>query len=213
MTYPALTRRSLIAGTAGIIVAATLPHIANAMPSADEVVDGSVPVFGNPGGDVTIVEVVDYQCGYCKLSYSELGKMMAEDPGVKLVMKDWPVFGPASEFAARALLAYRDQPSVYGAGVAALMNNQRRLSEKRVVDLLEEAGADASSLAQRMESQKPEIDAILGRNAKHAQQFELRGTPAILVGNRLFRRAMPIEDLRKAVAVARQAPADSGSDT
>jgi len=213
MTVPAFTRRSLLAGSAGLLVAATLPRLAYAMPSAEEVVDGSVPSLGNPDGDVTIVEVVDYQCGYCKLSYAEIGKLLAEDPGVKVVMKDWPVFGPASEFAARALLSYRDEPAVYSAGVAALMGNDRRLSERRVVGLLEEAGADASSLKQRMLSRKPEIDEILARNMGHAEQFGLRGTPAILVGNRLFRRAMGLDDMRAAVAVARQAPADLASET
>lgn len=210
MTNLAFTRRSLLAGAAGLLVAASLPLKAQAMPSIEEVADGSVPALGNPGGDVTIIEVVDYQCGYCKLSYAEIRRLMDEDPGVRLVVKDWPVFGPASEFAARALLACRDEPQVYSAGVAALMGNDRRLSERLVTSLLADANVDAASLAGRMAAQKSEIDAILVRNATHAQQFELKGTPAILVGKRLFRRAMPIEDLRAAVAVARQAP-DSAS--
>lgn len=201
-----LTRRSLVAGTAGMLVAASLPPTVHAMPAVDEVADGSVPALGNAGGDVTIVEVVDYQCGYCKLCYAEIRRLMDEDPGVRLVVKDWPVFGPASEFAAQALLACRDEPSIYGAGVAALMANERRLSERLVASLLADAGADAASLADRMATQKSEIDAILMRNAAHAAQFGLKGTPAVLVGSRLFRRAMPIEDLRAAVAVARQTP-------
>lgn len=206
MTDSAITRRSLVAGSAGMLIAASLPRVALAMPAVDEVADGSVPALGNADGDVTIVEVVDYQCGYCKLCYAEIRRLMDEDPGVRLVVKDWPVFGPVSVFAARALLAHRDEPSIYGAGVAALMGNQSRLSERLVASLLADAGVDTASLADRMAAQKSEIDAILVRNATHAEQFGLKGTPAVLVGSRLFRRAMPIEDLRAAVAVARQAP-------
>jgi protein-disulfide isomerase len=206
MTHPAITRRALVAGTAGMLAAASLPRMAHAMPAVEEVADASVPVLGNAGGDVTIVEVVDYQCGYCKLCYAEISRLMDEDTGVRLVVKDWPVFGPASEFAARALLACRDEPSIYSAGVAALMANERRLSERLVTSLLVDSGVNAASLAERMVTQKSEIDAILIRNATHAAQFGLKGTPAVLVGSRLFRRAMPIEDLRAAVAVARQAP-------
>jgi protein-disulfide isomerase len=168
-----------------------------------------VPSLGNADGDVTIVEVVDYQCGYCKLCYFEIAKLVSEDAGIRVVLKDWPVFGPASEFAARAMLSIRDDALAYRAGADALMRNDGRLSPRRVTGLLDDAGVDVANLQARMNAQKAEIDAILLRNNAHAVDFGLRGTPAVLVGSRLFRRAMPLEDLRAAVAAARQPAADS----
>lgn len=203
MIRSAITRRSLLAGTTTTVLAASLPRMVHAMPSVEEVADSSVPALGNAGGDVTIVEVVDYQCGFCKVCYAEINRLMDEDSGIRLVVKDWPVFGPASVFAARALLACRDEPSIYGAGVAALMGNQRRLSKSLVAGILADAGVDAATLPDRIATQRGEIDAILKLNATHAAQFGLKGTPAVLVGNRLFRRAMPIDGLRAAVALAR----------
>lgn len=210
MTDFTSTRRSLIAGAAGFAVAAAMPRLAFAMPAVAEIShDPALPALANADGDVTIVEVVDYQCGYCKLCYLEIVKLVEEDPGIRLVFKDWPVFGPASEFAARAVLSLNDDARTYHAAIDALMRNDGRLSEKRVLRLLEGAGVDASKLQAGMDARKPEIDAILARNAAHAQEFGLRGTPAVLVGSKLFRRAMPVEDLRNAVAEARREPADS----
>lgn len=210
MKQAALNRRSLIAGVTSALAALAVPRAASAMPAVSEVArDPALPALANARGDVTIVEIVDYQCGYCKLCYFEITKLVAEDSGIRLVLKDWPVFGPASEFAARALLAMNDDSASYAAAVDALMRNERRLSPRRVFSLLGEAGIDVAAVQSRMEARKPRIGAILARNAEHAAQFQLRGTPAVLVGGMLYRRAMPLDELRAAVEKVRREPADS----
>jgi protein-disulfide isomerase len=203
MIETSLNRRSLIAAATGTLAAAALPRWALAMPSVSEVAhDPAIPALANPEGDVTIVEVVDYQCPYCKLCYFEIMKLVAEDPGIRLVIKDWPIFGPASEFAARSLLASADDPA-YARSVDALMRNDRRLTKRRVESLIEEAGNDLSMLPYRMASLSPMIDLVLARNAAHASEFKLQGTPALLVGRTLYRHGLPLADLRRAVAEAR----------
>jgi protein-disulfide isomerase len=198
-----LNRRHLIAGAAGLLASASQPRLAFALPSVDEVAhDPAIPALANPEGDVTIAEIVDYQCPYCKLCYLEIMKLVAEDPGIRLVMKDWPVFGPASEFAARALLASTDGPN-YGRAVDALMRNERKLTKGRAQDLLEEAGIDMATLGDRMEARRPAIDQQLARNATQAAEFKLTGTPALLVGGVLYRHGLPLTELKKAVATAR----------
>jgi protein-disulfide isomerase len=134
--------------------------------------------------------------------YLEIMKLVAEDPGIRLVMKDWPVFGPASEFSARALLASTDDPS-YGRAVDALMRNERKLTKRRAEGLLEEAGIDIATLGEHMEARGPAIDQLLARNATQAAEFKLTGTPALLVGGVLYRHGLPLAELKKAVAGAR----------
>jgi len=198
-----LNRRHLISGATGLLAAASLPRFAFALPSVDEVAhDPAIPALANPSGDVTIAEIVDYQCPYCKLCYIEIMKLVAEDPGIRLVMKDWPVFGLASEFAARALLASTDDPN-YGRAVDALMRNERKLTKRRAEDLLGEAGIDIATLDVHMETRKPDIDQLLARNASQAAEFRLTGTPALLVGGVLYRHGLPLTDLKQAVATAR----------
>ncbi len=211
MTATAINRRLLVAGATGFLASAALPRLAAALPSVDDVAhDPSIPALANPQGDVTLVEFVDYQCPYCKLCYLEIMKLVAEDSGIRLVMKDWPVFGPASVFSARALLASIDDPN-YAKAVDALMRNERKLTERRARGLLEEAGIGMAMLDERIAGRKPAIDQLLARNAAQASEFKLTGTPALLVGGVLYRHGLPLADLKNAVAAVRAAPDISGT--
>lgn len=205
MSQGSISRRSLVSGVFASVALANLPALAATMPSVDEVAfDPSIPAFANQVGDVTIVEFVDYQCLYCKLVFAEIQKLLAEDPGVRLVMKDWPIFGEVSRYAAEMALAapYAEQ---YRQVVGALMTDHGRLSKRRTDDIFSDAGFDPLQARQAFAIRQPEIDGVLSRNTEQATRFGLQGTPALLIGKRLFRRGMPIANLREAVAEARRA--------
>ena len=71
--------------------------------------DPADPVAGNPHGDVTVVEFYDPRCPYCRAMRPVVARLLAADPGVRLVYKDIPVLGPDSRLDARALLAAQRQ--------------------------------------------------------------------------------------------------------
>lgn len=194
-------RRLLLKGVASLAALGASPAWARTAPTVTEVAfDPAIPALGNPAGDVTIAEFVDYQCPVCKLVFVELKKLMAEDHGVRLVMKDWPIFGDVSRDAARMALS---AGAHYSAAVDALMSNERGLSERRTDDILGSVGVDVTGARANLAGRQPEIDALLSRNAAQADAFKLQGTPALVVGGRLFKRGMPVADLRDAVAKAR----------
>jgi Thioredoxin len=58
------------------------------------------PPAGPARGDVTVVEYFDSDCPVCRHIEPELRQLLASDPKVRLVHKDWPVFGDASVYAA-----------------------------------------------------------------------------------------------------------------
>lgn len=194
-------RRQLLKAGAGLAAAAALPKLALAAPTVKEVAfDSAIPSLGNSSGDVTIAEFVDYQCPVCKLVFIELQKLMAEDKGIRLVVKDWPIFGEASRDA--ALMALSAGPH-YAEVVDALMANQRFLSQRRTDAILNAAGADATAIRAAMSGREAELDALLARNKAQASAFGLKGTPALVIGGKLYRRGMPVAELRQAVAKAR----------
>ncbi|WP_245235421.1 DsbA family protein [Mesorhizobium erdmanii] len=194
-------RRLLLKGAAGLAALAPLPAWARIAPTVSEVAfDPAIPALGNPKGDVTIAEFVDYQCPVCKLVFVELKKLLAEDHGVRLVMKDWPIFGDVSRDAARMALSAGGH---YAAAVDALMTNERGLSARRTDDILRVAGVDVAGARAALAGRRPAIDALLSRNDAQATAFRLRGTPALVIGGRLFKRGMPVAELREAVARAR----------
>ncbi len=198
-----IDRRLLLKGTASFVAMAAVPGLAFAAPSVKDVAfDPAIPALGNPKGDVTIAEFVDYQCPICKLVFIELKKLMAKDNGIRLVMKDWPIFGDASRDA--ALMALCSGP-LYAEVVDALMTNQRALSLHRTDAILDAAGASSAGLRADMASHEPRLDALLTRTQAQASAFGLRGTPALVIGGKLYRRGMPVAELRQAVAAARAA--------
>ncbi|MER8897337.1 DsbA family protein [Mesorhizobium sp. M0676] len=175
-----IDRRLLLKGAASLAVLAPLPAWASTGPTVTEVAfDPAIPALGNPDGDVTIAEFVDYQCPICKLVFVELKKLMEEDSGVRLVMKDWPIFGDVSRDAARVTLLSGEH---YGAAVDALMTNQRGLSERRTNDILSSVGVDVAMVRADLAIREPDIDAALVRTEVQATAFKLRGTPALVIG-------------------------------
>jgi protein-disulfide isomerase len=198
-----IDRRLLLKGAASLAVLAPLPAWASAPPTVTEVAfDPTIPALGNPDGDVTIAEFVDYQCPICKLVFVELKKLMEQDSGIRLVMKDWPIFGETSRDAARMALLTGDH---YAAAVDALMTNERGLSERRTNDILASVGVDVAMIRAGLAAREPDIDAALSRTDAQASAFKLQGTPALVIGGRLFRRGMPVAEMKQAVARARAA--------
>ncbi|WP_181170070.1 MULTISPECIES: thioredoxin domain-containing protein [unclassified Mesorhizobium] len=196
-----IDRRVLMKGAASLAVMVANLGPAFAAPSIKEVTfDPAIPALGNPNGDVTIAEFVDYQCPVCKLVFIELRKLMAEDRGIRLVMKDWPIFGDASRDAALMALS---SGSRYAAAVDALMANRRALSPHRTDAILDAAGANSAGLRAELAGREPKLGALLARTQAQASAFELRGTPALVIGGKLYRRGMPVAELRQAVATAR----------
>lgn len=102
--------------------------------------DPNAPVLGNPDGDVTVVEFFDYNCPYCRRVKPEIEALLAEDPNVKLVYREWPILGEGSVFAARAALAAREQGK-YEEFHWALMGMQGRAEEASVIRVAEEVGS------------------------------------------------------------------------
>jgi protein-disulfide isomerase len=68
-----------------------------------------LPVAGNPGGTVTIVEFFDYRCGYCKSAKPSVDEVVRGDGKIRLVMKEFPILGPASRVASLAAVAAHKQ--------------------------------------------------------------------------------------------------------
>ena len=178
-------KRNLLA----LLLAAVLgAAIAPALAQSDDILsrdavlrDPDIPALGNAQGDITIVEYFDYQCPYCKKAAPELAQVVTEDGKVKLVLKDWPIFGPASTYAARMALAAKYQDK-YQPAHDTLIAAKAKLSEAAVDDLLGKAGVDVPRASADRDAHAAEIDALLARNDAQARAFGFQGTPAFIIG-------------------------------
>ena len=162
--------------------------------------DPASPVLGNPDGDITVVEFFDYRCPYCRQVAGALQELVAEDPNIRLVMKEYPILSEESVNAARAALAAVRQDG-YERFHFALMERGGSMTQAEVTRVARSVGLDVEQLLRDMRS--PEIEAALRRNYALAESIGVTGTPAMVIGTTLVPGAVDLNRLRALVAEAR----------
>lgn len=211
-TLPDTARRALLLSAAAAPLLAhtqTQAQAAAQAPQAQQTVslrdfthDPLLPALGNPQGDVTIVKFFDYQCAYCKRGHVALQKLLAQDPKVRVVMRDLFVYGETSRQAARLALASAEQGK-YVQVVHALMEHSGRLNEDRVNKVLRAQGVDTDAAQQWVKKNQTKVDALFARNQQLARMLEFRGTPSYLIGRFRVPGAVTLEQMQDALAQSR----------
>ncbi|MGC6328642.1 DsbA family protein [Rhizorhabdus sp. FW153] len=169
--------------------------------------DPVAPAVAPKGADVTIVLFSDYNCPYCRKVHPALQALLREDPKVRLLYRDWPIFGGASTEAARAAIAAEFQGR-HAAFNDALMASQGKLDSAGIRAAANRAGVDWARLQKDMTARRQDIDAALGRSDRYARMLRLSGTPGLLIGPYLLPGAVGVAELRKVVAAVRARPED-----
>ena len=180
------------------------------MLSRDKILrDADIPVLGNPDGDITIVEYSDYQCPYCRKIAPIVDQVVKDDGKIRLVLKDWPVLGDPSPYAAKLVIASKYQ-NKYEAAHRALIGKVGRLTESTIEDTLSKAGVDVAKAKADYETNKASVDALLKRNNDQAEALGFRGTPAFIVGTFRVPGGLTAEQFKLAIADARAAAKKDG---
>ena len=157
-------------------------------------------VAGNPKGDVTIVEFFDYQCGYCKRSFEPLMDFVEADGNIRLILKEFPILGPTSLEAAKAAIAAKRQGR-YMEMHRALYEHKGGLDSDAIAKIAEELGLDVAKLKKDMAD--PAIQDQVSRTYRLAEQLNVDGTPAFIVGGVMYPGAADEERLDQMVKEAR----------
>lgn len=196
----------------GLAAPAALAQDDDTTSRANVLRDPDIPVLGNPDGDITIVEYFDYQCPYCKTAAVDLAKVIKEDGHIRLVMKDWPILGDPSPYAARLVLATKFQGK-YDAAFHALIARVGRLTPATIDETLKKAGVDVARAKSDLAANKAAIEALLKRNDAQAEAFGFQGTPSFIIGTFRVPTALTAEQIKLAIADARaRAKADKDAE-
>lgn len=153
-------------------------------------------VMGNPAGKTTLVMFTDFACGYCRSSMKDVEALIAEDPDLKVVMRELPIIAPTSPNAARWGLAAAEQgryPAFHRAMFAAGRTDQASI----------DAAARAAGLdldRARRFAADPKVTAEIEANLAFARGLQLEGTPAWVIGDQLMTGAVGKDLLAKAIA-------------
>jgi protein-disulfide isomerase len=166
--------------------------------------DPDIPSLGNPNGDLTVVEFFDYQCPYCRKLAPDLAKLVQDDGHIRVVLKDWPIFGDASVLAAKLALASKYQ-NKYAAAHDALIGADTKLTAAKINDLLAKAGVDVAAATSDLQAHEKSIDDLLARNRDQADAFGFDGTPGFIVGTFRVPGVVEMKVFKMIVADARAA--------
>ncbi|MBL4646451.1 MAG: DsbA family protein [Rhizobiales bacterium] len=159
-------------------------------------------VMGNPDGDVTVVEFFDYNCGFCKRAHKDMVDLMAEDKGLRIVLKEFPVLGQGSVEAARIAIALNAMaPELYEEFHMKLLLNPGAANLDKALNVAESLGVDIQELESIVNSELP--SQTIQEVYQIADTLGLTGTPSYVIGKQVVFGAVGVERLRASIAEAR----------
>lgn len=165
--------------------------------------DGKSWVGGNPDGDITLVEFVDYRCGYCKRVNPELEELIQSDGNIRFIIKEFPILTAESEMAARFAVAVQQVsgPEAYKKVHDALMSLNGPVNLQSLTTIAEAAGADAKAAIDQMNGE--EVQEVLRANKQLAQGMNIQGTPTFIINGEML-RGIPQVGMKAAVEQIRE---------
>lgn len=163
--------------------------------------DENASVMGNPNGAITLVEFLDYNCGFCKRAHGDVMRLIAEQSDVRVLVKDFPVLGPGSLEAAQVAIAFRATGGDMSAFIDAMMNESVQADATLARSIALELGADETALDLALDS--PAIMEPIGEAYNLAEQLNIRGTPAFIVGDQRLMGAVGFDRLAEAIQAER----------
>ena len=159
-------------------------------------------VLGNPDGDVTIVEFFDYNCAFCRRAMDDMDAVIAADPDVRFVLKEFPILGPASLDAHVVSMAVAEvAPDKYDEFHRRLLNEVERADRDAAMLIANELGIDASALEGAMQGDA--AAEAFGDAYELANALQITGTPSYVVGDEVMFGAVGADQLLQRIEALR----------
>lgn len=160
------------------------------------------PSVGNATPDAIVVEFFDYQCSHCKEMQPTIAKVLDKKKNVKVIFKEFPIFGATSNYAAQMALAAAKQGK-YLEFHDALLKSNDSLSESKIQEIAKSVGLDVEKLKTDMND--PSVKQEIKDNYELAKALGLNGTPSFVFSNKNMTQfdfipgAAPEDSFQKAV--------------
>ncbi len=163
--------------------------------------DGHSFVGGNPDGSLTVVEFIDYRCGYCRKAHAEVAELVSSDGDIRYIVKEFPILGDQSVIASRFAIATLQTAGAeaYEKVNAGFYESFRGdVSVDTLTAFANELDLDAEAIIGQMDA--PEVTKVIEENHLLAQRLQISGTPTFVMGDQMLRGYAPLETMRELVA-------------
>jgi protein-disulfide isomerase len=165
--------------------------------------DGVSFVGGNPDGDVTIVEFLDYRCGYCRKAHADMAQLLKIDGNIRWVVKEFPILGPDSDAASKlavATLKHYGNDAYYRLH-DVLMTFNGPVNDSTYAAIALKAGFELEPLLDLVKSN--DVSDHIERMHILGQTLKISGTPAFVIEDTILRGYLPLADMQQIVAEVR----------
>jgi len=155
-------------------------------------------VLGNPEGDVTLIEMFDYNCTYCRQALPTVATLLAEDPELRIILKEFPILSQESVDAAHIAVAVGRTDADYWQFHESLFTARGQVTGQTAMDAARELGLNPVTL--QLEAESESVNAALRRSYDLAQELGISGTPTFIIGDEIIPGAVGIDQLRQRIA-------------
>jgi protein-disulfide isomerase len=142
----------------------------------------------NPNGKITLTEFYDYRCPHCAHAAPAVLQLIHDNPDVRVVFKEFPIFGAVSEKAAAGAIAVKKAGGDY-LGLYNDFMSARPLDDAAIDRILAAHGVTAETFAQ------PDFKAAANAQLQAVRALAIdigaQGTPTFLIGDTV----VPGEDM------------------
>jgi len=141
--------------------------------------DGTPPMFGNKDGDITIVVFYDYNCSFCKQANEITNEILANDQGVKIILRPLPILGGTSMYATKIALAVHKISEDKFPLIHNEMMKMKPITEEGVKALLVTHNIDYKIVDNELNSFS--IKQLIAKNFDLAKSLGIKGAPSYVV--------------------------------
>lgn len=155
-------------------------------------------VLGNPNGDVTLVEMFDYNCGYCRQALPDLATLLDSDKNLKVILKEFPILSQGSVDAARIAVQVADTDVDYWAFHQALFTSRGQIDKAAALKAAADLGLNPITLELGMNT--PKVGAVIEQSYRIADRLKITGTPTFIIGDEIIPGAIGLDALKQRIA-------------
>jgi protein-disulfide isomerase len=159
-------------------------------------------MLGNPEGDVTLVELFDYNCVYCRQALPDLAELLAEDDNLRVILKEFPILSAGSLDAARVGVLVAESDVDYWQFHEALFTSPGQVDREVALRAAEALGLSRVSIELDMETER--VARVIQNSYEIAQALNITGTPTYIIGDEIIPGAIGVEELRERIANMRE---------
>lgn len=155
-------------------------------------------VLGNPNGDVTLVEMFDYNCHYCRQALPDLAGLLESDKNLKVILREFPILSTESVEAARVAVLVNQAKGDYWAFHQALFTARGKVGKDAALKAAADIGLDPKAIAAKMND--PAVTAVLNQSYGIAKELGVGGTPTYFIGDEIIPGAVGADELKQKIA-------------